>query len=298
MKTLITYKRHMQKDNQITNKYNDIKQSQNDVSFNLFETNKDFVKVYKKTEKIVSAIYLLTNHFDEKEPMKWNLRDQGNQILVSILKIRDIGTQESRKARNELTSSIAEIVSLFEVAYVSGIVSEKNFKLLKQEFLNLITITTEFNNRTKTELTAFDKTFFAVEDNEQDLQEFTKNPKGHYKGHLSNLKQNPLNNVAKAKVVSPEPAKNDAKKVINSSPKEDVTPDMYEVKTPSDMRKTNRRSLILNAIKKKGGVMIKDLVPIVKGCSEKTIQRELAVLISSGIIKKEGERRWSVYKMA
>ncbi|MEK7612577.1 MAG: hypothetical protein AAB449_00295 [Patescibacteria group bacterium] len=40
---------------------------------------------------------------------------------------------------------------------------------------------------------------------------------------------------------------------------------------------------------------IKDIVKIVTDCSEKTIQRELGYLIDQGLIKKEGERRWSVY---
>ena len=44
--------------------------------------------------------------------------------------------------------------------------------------------------------------------------------------------------------------------------------------------------------------MIKDLTPVIKGCSEKTIQRELATLVDKGIVNKEGERRWSVYSMA
>ena len=30
-------------------------------------------------------------------------------------------------------------------------------------------------------------------------------------------------------------------------------------------------------------------------CSEKTIQRELNILIERGLIRREGERRWSVY---
>jgi predicted HTH transcriptional regulator len=43
-------------------------------------------------------------------------------------------------------------------------------------------------------------------------------------------------------------------------------------------------------------VSIKDIRTAITGCSEKTIQRELANLISQGLIKREGERRWSVYK--
>ena len=44
--------------------------------------------------------------------------------------------------------------------------------------------------------------------------------------------------------------------------------------------------------------MIKDVSPLIKGCSEKTIQRELLSMVKSGILKKEGEKRWSKYSLA
>jgi hypothetical protein len=58
---------------------------------------------------------------------------------------------------------------------------------------------------------------------------------------------------------------------------------------------SKRVSLILGFVRKHTGSSIKDISRAVKGCSEKTIQRELALLIDKGIIEKRGERRWSVY---
>jgi hypothetical protein len=57
----------------------------------------------------------------------------------------------------------------------------------------------------------------------------------------------------------------------------------------------DRASLILDFVLKNNGVSIKDIAEVIKGCSEKTIQRELGVLIRQGLIKRRGERRWSVY---
>ena len=56
-----------------------------------------------------------------------------------------------------------------------------------------------------------------------------------------------------------------------------------------------RMGHILDFVLKNKGVSIKDIAQVVQGCSEKTIQRELAVLVGQGAIKKVGERRWSVY---
>ena len=58
-----------------------------------------------------------------------------------------------------------------------------------------------------------------------------------------------------------------------------------------------RRSAILSVIKDKKEVNIKDIVSLVKDCSEKTIQRELIALLSEGVLKKVGEKRWSRYSL-
>jgi hypothetical protein len=58
---------------------------------------------------------------------------------------------------------------------------------------------------------------------------------------------------------------------------------------------SERMSLILGFIQKSKRASIKEIAAVVKGCSEKTIQRELGVLIERGLVRKEGERRWSVY---
>lgn len=58
---------------------------------------------------------------------------------------------------------------------------------------------------------------------------------------------------------------------------------------------SDRMSLILDLVRKKKSLSIKEISAVIKDCSEKTIQRELNTLIEQGLIKREGERRWSVY---
>lgn len=63
----------------------------------------------------------------------------------------------------------------------------------------------------------------------------------------------------------------------------------------SDSPASERVSLILQFIQKAKRASIKEIAAVVKGCSEKTIQRELGALIERGLVRKVGERRWSVY---
>lgn len=59
----------------------------------------------------------------------------------------------------------------------------------------------------------------------------------------------------------------------------------------------SRRERVLSVIKDKTEATIKDIRETVTDCSEKTIQRELIDLIKDGVVVREGERRWSKYKL-
>jgi hypothetical protein len=59
----------------------------------------------------------------------------------------------------------------------------------------------------------------------------------------------------------------------------------------------SRRTRVLNVLRDKGEATIKDIVEVVTDCSEKTIQRELISLIKDNVIVREGERRWSKYRL-
>lgn len=58
---------------------------------------------------------------------------------------------------------------------------------------------------------------------------------------------------------------------------------------------SDRMSLILDLVRKSKSLSIKEITSVIRDCSEKTIQRELNILIERGLIRREGERRWSLY---
>lgn len=60
----------------------------------------------------------------------------------------------------------------------------------------------------------------------------------------------------------------------------------------------DRGEAVLSVIKNKGKVSIKDISMLIRGVSEKTIQRELMALVTSRMVIKQGERRWSTYSLA
>lgn len=60
----------------------------------------------------------------------------------------------------------------------------------------------------------------------------------------------------------------------------------------------DRRATILGMLQRKDRVSVRDVANVIKDCSEKTLQRELLALVAQGVLVKEGERRWSTYRLA
>ena len=58
-----------------------------------------------------------------------------------------------------------------------------------------------------------------------------------------------------------------------------------------------RRERIIELLRESGPSSVTDLARNIQGCSEKTIQRELVAMVSLGLLKKTGERRWSRYSL-
>ena len=72
------------------------------------------------------------------------------------------------------------------------------------------------------------------------------------------------------------------------------------VNNAHNILKAERRNEIISVLKRiKDGATITDIksqaIGILASAGEKTLQRELAFMVSSGVLKKTGEKRWSRY---
>ncbi len=87
-----------------------------------------------------------------------------------------------------------------------------------------------------------------------------------------------------------------------ASPIKDSSKSLIEEKDnrakTSETSPSDRMAQILEVIRSHKGVSIKDIAAVVRNCSAKTIQRELGILIKRGLVRREGERRWSLYYIA
>jgi len=222
-----------------------------------------------KTEKIASAAYLITGFFDDKEPLKWDIRNLSSKLVSMAAHMKDMSA-ESR-----------ELLALFGVAKAAGLVSDTNYAILSSEILKFASMTEELPAK------SISSGFF---DTPNALQNTPAEPVSLIKD--KSLDTTVTNTPERSQPVAPLAQKREL--IEMREPKEKTLKEFGAVA----VKKNARQSIIINLLKKKKEIMIKDVSPLIEGVSEKTIQRELLAMVDQGIVKKEGEKRWSRYSLA
>lgn len=236
-----------------------------------FDKDASFVFAYKKTEKLASAVYMVTNLFPENEPIRLTLRKKVSELLSFTLLYKDVKASSLTSYVYEAQSKVLEIVSLLEVSMLGGLVSNMNFSLLKSEFLNLTDVfNAGLSAHKESSQELISSNFFHVEESQNQV--------------VSNF-HNKNTNSSDMSLNSFKPSYSQLK-------------DGPAIQVRDEFKRSNRQNVILNLIKKKKEVTIKDIAVIIKDCSEKTIQRELISFMNAGVLKRVGERRWSKYSLA
>lgn len=227
-----------------------------------FGDNRVGAHAYKRTEKLVAALYMVTNLVPENEPARNAVRDKSIQILSSVLELRSGFGSAGSEHVERIVAAVCEVISLIDIIHIAGFISDMNTEILKREFHNLVFILRSAEDAGASEKITFKTDHFTVDD------------KGHAGGSGMSFSS--------------------VKDTGRSTKRGGVSKGRV---SPRAKANGERREQILNIIKDKKKVTVKDITESITDCSSKTIQRELGTLVESGVLKKEGERRWSVYSL-
>ncbi len=217
---------------------------------------------YTKTNKLITALYMVTDIMDKDEPLRNKLRTLGTGI------ISDINLMPTNACYK-----IAEIMSFLEIAFAINIISEMNVNILRKEFTELDRSIKDWNEVKPKEKETNLSQFFREE---LPAPKQAQVSKGHHKStSIGVQKGSTLLKALSDRNLSPS-----------------VNQNFY--------LKNKRREEITTSIKANGGnATIKDIKDKATGslttCGEKTLQRELVAMIKDGVLEKTGKRRWSRY---
>jgi hypothetical protein len=264
-----------------------------------------FLFIQNKTEKLSAAVYMVTSYIADTEPVKSLLRVSA---FSSAGHASHLVLKQHANQFHELEKDIVHILSLTKLSHTLGIMSHMNGEILTTEYNKLLgLLRTQKGHKHSPILTTH---------TEHDLHHYTKSldTKGQiFKGHI----QNDLENKTEVKGVSVENNKTATiahpsvhttrasvpttvpsvvvstnKQTVYTTPKKVVAP---VVNTENKERRSDRQLQVLAALSTDRESGIKDIAARIKGCSEKTIQRELNELTLRNKIKRTGEKRWSRY---
>lgn len=220
--------------------------------------------LYKKAEKISKAFFLITRHLADEHMLKSHIREKALDLMAKSQAIVS-GQRPATEVVQGVVLEALSLISLSDIALASELQSERNHAVVVRELeifiQDLSTWVSDKTTESYIPATLFDMSDIApvVTKKEGSASTFYTAPVSHQR--------------APSKLQKP----------------------VTTIRT--DVRKGGRQESIIQAVRSKGEVSIKDLVTVVKGCSEKTIQRELISLVNSGILSKTGERRWSRYSV-
>lgn len=236
-------------------------------SLGFFSPEEYLLFIFKKTEKITSALYLISGLLKDEEPIKWELRDKGINLISSSFTASSSLPGDKNAVIQSLFTAALETLSLLNVARISNLISEMNHRLLVREIDNIVVLL-----RDHLAMSA-EKAGYVLSES------FFKTPDMFTSGFKSDTRRSRGSGT--------------------TGDKENYAQEDRYVKGHDSLqqKKTSRQETILTVLRSQSNLTIKDFSKVIKDCSEKTIQRELLDLVGRGLVKKEGERRWSRYSL-
>ncbi|MEK7572293.1 MAG: hypothetical protein AAB493_00340 [Patescibacteria group bacterium] len=269
------------------------------TSYGAGSTDVSVTLTYTKTNKLITALFMVTDIMDKDEPLRNKLRTLGTEIISDISAISKAGFD---------TGKINQVLSFLDIASAINMISEMNSNILKKEFSELQQSVGEFiSQKNPTWLEEFmkeDKNLAQTILFSSKTKINTANSIGHAKQtRIGVQKGSTLMKVLSDRVLTLSDVKHS--RLLNSS--------IHSSKPSYDILKNKRRSEIISIIKNKlslfpnlGGVTITDIKNSAKSLpadkanalvsfSEKTLQRELVSMVQDGVLYRKGSKRWSQY---
>jgi hypothetical protein len=230
---------------------------------------------YSKTDKLVTALYMVTDIIDKEEPIRTKLR------ILSVEIITDINTNPANAQ-----PKIHQILSFLEIAKTMNIISEMNYRILKKEFLELHQSIKEIYPKTIESNKEIDLSKFFIDTSSQGVLHDEKSikDKDFLKGQVYRTKIGVQKGGTLLGFLS-------NKNLLRTT------------RENTEFQKKERRFNIIKIIGDNNGhATIKDIYlkinsPAISSqiSSEKKIQRELLSMIKDGVLEKMGEKRWTNY---
>lgn len=284
------------------------------------ETRDDYgTMIAKKSERLVTALYLVTDLIDGSDPIKNGLRKNCVALLSSMNALAQLDVKDKLTEFKMSLRSVTEIISLLHVASTTGLISDMNGIILTEGFRTLQLVLEKKQPILTRDMLTIDSeealsSSVAQHSGIVSTSYDVLTPLGMARAQEKSAQVETVN-MLKRHSVGQGGVGVETKEKAAQSKRQDEGNQKGQVPAPSvrnvllqhatpapqvlpssfQNRKQTRREQIVSLFVKGVDVSIKDIAARIKGCSEKTIQRELNALVYDNVIERIGEKRWSRY---
>lgn len=246
----------------------------------------------KKSENFVRAIYLITNFLSDNEPLKWRLRTSATELIERVMSFikEDKNKANEYLYRAHFFGCLSALISLLNVGEGSGAVSDANATLLKREISSFFPIFQEkiFSLRIKQDTLPIAPEL-PLRRRQKTINYLSRTERRESRKRFVERILRPLENTQETGNVR---YKSKGQDIAGSSNTMSVTKNVGKIKTETHM---SRQQAIVFALKDKKQLTAREMMSVITGYGEKTIQRELVTLVEKGVLKKVGKKRWTAY---
>ena len=230
----------------------------------IFEKDIRRVFIYKKAERLAKALHLIAPAFAESVSLK-------NRIDAIAIGLIDAAVLAPSVARMALSRELLALSSVLSIARTGGLLSVMNTELISREAHILLQ-----------EVAVYEEPRLFLDDAPT----------------LSSIAKNAQKKDAEQSAPGTRVGQTQSRHMMRGAQAVSYKGHSKDIKDKVHAPIKDRQEAVLSVIRNKGKASIKDISTMIRGVSEKTIQRELGALIESGLVMKQGERRWSVYSLA
>src|SRR3989344_9087477 len=93
--------------------------------------NIDRAFLHKKSERLAAAIFIVSNTMSDKEVIKYKIRDLVLDLVSLSIDVKLGFPCKFQDTKTLLEKKVLELMSIMEVASISGLISEMNFSVIK-----------------------------------------------------------------------------------------------------------------------------------------------------------------------
>jgi len=123
--------------------------------------NNSFMDIYNKSYRLAAAIFLISNVIDQNDELRTKMKKLSLELVSMSVNLKDTNFNQVKNLLKDIEKNSLELISMIDIAALSGLITEMNGRVIKDEFNSFISELNKFANRFDEDKNTSVKSIFA-----------------------------------------------------------------------------------------------------------------------------------------